>query len=256
MRGAAITLALLLGCSSADDPPQLPVGSGGGGPGGHSAVDECGEGLAACDPNASCVDTAGYYQCVCNEGFSGDGFSCDDIDECAVGLDDCSDNATCEAQPDGSYGCTCNPGFVGDGVDCSADYLTVVASSTHSCGVLSDGSLWCWGENSSGRLGLGSTATGYYARPFRAGNSNLWTAELASDQGHSCGVQSDGSLWCWGQNNYGAVGNGTTQHAGSPVTVDVGYRSVATGRYHSCAIKNDETAHCWGGNRHGQASPP
>ncbi|MEM1414478.1 MAG: trypsin-like serine protease [Myxococcota bacterium] len=83
-------------------------------------LDECALGFAACDANASCEDTELGFDCLCAEGFAGDGLSCEDVDECAEGTSGCSPDAFCTNEV-GSFSCTCAPGFLGDGVSCEPD---------------------------------------------------------------------------------------------------------------------------------------
>lgn len=71
-----------------------------------------------CDDRATCVEQEDFsFACVCNEGYVGDGETCDDYDECGAGTDNCDTNASCE-NTDGSFECTCADGFEGDGVTC------------------------------------------------------------------------------------------------------------------------------------------
>jgi len=79
---------------------------------------ECPCGTDDCDANATCIETIGGFECVCNAGFEGDGIECTDIDECALLTDNCSDNALCTNAP-GSFSCECNSGYSGDGVTCT-----------------------------------------------------------------------------------------------------------------------------------------
>ncbi|MEZ4294970.1 MAG: EGF domain-containing protein [Polyangiaceae bacterium] len=87
-------------------------------PAGCIDIDECADGaLNDCNPNATCTNTPGSFLCECNQGYAGDGITCDDVNECVVGSAGCSPNATC-ANTIGSFTCTCKPGFEGDGFTC------------------------------------------------------------------------------------------------------------------------------------------
>lgn len=80
-------------------------------------IDECALGEHACSENADCINTIGSYDCVCREGFAGDGFKCHDVDECKLGTHNCSEKANC-TNTIGSFKCTCFDGYEGDGVVC------------------------------------------------------------------------------------------------------------------------------------------
>ena len=71
-----------------------------------------------CSMFATCHNKEGGYECICNEGFFGNGFACMDVDECATGDNNCDANATCNNNP-GGYECACNAGFIGDGKNCA-----------------------------------------------------------------------------------------------------------------------------------------
>ncbi|XP_031570204.1 nidogen-2-like [Actinia tenebrosa] len=80
-------------------------------------IDECTT-ASPCHVNATCINIPGSYACRCNDGFSGDGFSCADIDECATNVHQCDRNAYCNNTV-GSYRCTCNRGYYGNGIKCT-----------------------------------------------------------------------------------------------------------------------------------------
>lgn len=97
------------GSTGTPDPTTGDPTTGPGPTGSTTDSDDCG----ACPPDATC--SAG--ECICNDGFAGDGAECQDIDECDRGLDDCSADASC-TNTDGGFECACDPGFDGDGVEC------------------------------------------------------------------------------------------------------------------------------------------
>ena len=80
--------------------------------------DECKDGTAGCDKNATCTNSAGSFSCACNPGYSGDGKTCSDVDECKDGTAICDLAASC-TNTVGSFQCTCNLGYSGDGKVCS-----------------------------------------------------------------------------------------------------------------------------------------
>ncbi|CAI8054869.1 Fibrillin-1, partial [Geodia barretti] len=101
-----------------------------------SDINECVEDTDTCDGNATCSDTEGGYECECNIGYSGGGFSCSNINECDVDTDMCDSNATC-SDTEGGYDCKCNVGYSGDGFSCSnineCDVDTDMCDSNATC---------------------------------------------------------------------------------------------------------------------------
>jgi alpha-tubulin suppressor-like RCC1 family protein len=71
---------------------------------------------------------------------------------------------------------------------------------------------------------------------------------------HACGVTTDGSVYCWGSNAYGQLGNGTVTDESAPreLSGDLAFASVSAGGWHTCGLTTDDAAHCWGANDHGQ----
>ena len=134
-------------------------------------------------------------------------------------------------------------------------WVEVSAGANHSCGILDDGSLWCWGNNSSGELGVGDSDQRDV--PTRVGDA-LWQRVAAGGQ-HTCGVQVDGSLWCWGYNSAGQVnsepGNATSYNAPERVGAEANWAQVAAGETHTCAINDANALFCWGLSIDGQLGP-
>ena len=138
----------------------------------------------------------------------------------------------------------------------SVPVLTQVSSgASHSCAILDDGSVSCWGENSNGQLGDGSRNPSL--NPSKASMPlGRKAIEISSGSYHTCTLLDDGSIRCWGSNEFGQLGDGTTIERTSPVSVDFGSGvsaiSVSSGESHTCAIMNDKSVKCWGLNRNGQ----
>jgi alpha-tubulin suppressor-like RCC1 family protein len=93
----------------------------------------------------------------------------------------------------------------------------VFAGGAHSCAIHADGSFWCWGDNRSGQLGVGDTEPRLTATRVDALGSDV-TAAYAGGA-HTCVLRTDGSVWCWGNNQYGQLGVAVGSKATSPVRV-------------------------------------
>jgi alpha-tubulin suppressor-like RCC1 family protein len=85
----------------------------------------------------------------------------------------------------------------------------VAAGGYHTCARKGDRTLWCWGANGDGDVGDGTTATPKPA-PVEVTALGASVAEVAAGLRHTCARTGDGTLWCWGYNKYGQVGDGTT----------------------------------------------
>ncbi|MCB1555305.1 MAG: hypothetical protein KDJ14_16010 [Xanthomonadales bacterium] len=125
----------------------------------------------------------------------------------------------------------------------------VSAGGVHSC-ALRNGSVSCWGNNYAGQLGDGSTDP--RQQPVAvAGLSSGVTALATSIAAHSCAINASGGLKCWGANERGQLGDGSTVDRSTPVDVvglGSGVRAVALGGEHSCALLNSGGVRCWGSN--------
>ena len=147
----------------------------------------------------------------------------------------------------------------------------ISAGHTHTCALLNDGTVKCWGNGHDGRLGQGNTS--YIGlKPNQMGDnlpsvnlgSGLTATSIAAGGNHTCALLNNGQVKCWGANNYGQLGIETTSNKGSVLTdmgsnlgsVNLGTgttaKSIAVGGYHSCAILNDKSVKCWGLNTSGQ----
>ena len=139
------------------------------------------------------------------------------------------------------------PGLTG------TEWLSVSAGTLHSAGIMADGTLWAWGNNSNGRTGLGTT-TGQANSPTQIGLDDNWKSVSAADQ-HSAGIRADGTLWAWGNNADGRTGLGTTADSQSdPAQVGLAdtWAFVSAGAQHGMAIASDGTLWAWGNNADGR----
>lgn len=131
-----------------------------------------------------------------------------------------------------------------------AGVQAIVSGDSHTC-VLVDGSVRCWGLNSHGQLGSGGFGNSPAPMPVQGLPGPVHS--LASSSYTTCGILEDGRAYCWGDNNYGQLGNGLTQN--SPVAVRVqgleGVKQIAPGIEHTCALL-ESGVRCWGHNQFGQ----
>ncbi|AKT37437.1 EGF domain-containing protein [Chondromyces crocatus] len=244
-----------------DDGGSGGAPTGGGGTGGAAgaggvddpfAIDECAEGTHTCAANADCIDTSAFYECACHPGYEGDGRTCTDIDECASLLDDCDPLATCTNEP-GSFSCSCPSGTTGDGRTCEPLYLTVAAGQYHACAIRQDGTMWCWGHNTSGQVGTG-TADPFFVKPMAVGGARDWTRVVAGGS-FTCALNEAHRILCWGTNGSGQLGDGTATNRNAPTLLTGGiddWVTLESGSAHTCAIRESGALYCWGYNIRGQ----
>ncbi len=138
----------------------------------------------------------------------------------------------------------------------SVPVLTQVSSGAqHSCAILDDGSVKCWGDNSFGQLGDGTRND--HLEPEKVTLPiGKKAVEISAGSYYSCAILDDGSVRCWGDNSYGQLGDGTSIERTSPTVVDLGLErtasSISAGESHTCAVLDDQSLKCWGANTNGQ----
>jgi alpha-tubulin suppressor-like RCC1 family protein len=123
----------------------------------------------------------------------------------------------------------------------------IAAGLGHSCVVISDGTVQCWGFNRKGQLGNGTTAPSS-VRVTVSGLTNAVAVTSGFD--HTCALLADGTVQCWGSNSEGQLGDGTMTDSLVPVTVNgiTTATAVGSGSMRTCAVLSDGTVRCWGGN--------
>ncbi|MDQ8155205.1 MAG: hypothetical protein P3B98_11150, partial [Gemmatimonadota bacterium] len=154
------------------------------------------------------------------------------------------------------------------------DSTSLVSGGSHSCAIVSvssnalrpAGSVLCWGANGYGQLGDGFAISGIASSNVAVGVAlpGITFTSLTAGENHTCGVSSTGSAYCWGRNNSGQLGDGTSTDTSTPVLVSgsLSWRSLSAGELFTCGVVGAAsgggtttgrgTVYCWGDNEYGQ----
>lgn len=137
---------------------------------------------------------------------------------------------------------------------------TVAAGGLFTCALTTNGRVTCWGDNNKGQLGRDSSVAKDPTPNLVVGVDQV--VSLAAGDAHVCALRQNGSVWCWGANDKGQLGDGTTITRRLPVPVAVfpnqggqskaGIIRITAGYQHTCAIDSTNTPYCWGDNSVGQ----
>ena len=135
--------------------------------------------------------------------------------------------------------------------------VKVEPGATHTCILLDDGGVMCWGRDNTGQLGNGDTSDTIHTP---SSNVELPEGRAATDLSvgdhHSCALLDNGSVTCWGLNNFGQLGDNTTTNRLIPVYAHLPTGSqavsVSVGPHSSCAILENSSVYCWGHNNYGR----
>lgn len=134
------------------------------------------------------------------------------------------------------------------------DWVQLSAGGSHSLGLRSNGTIWSWGNNAAGHLGDNTTVS--KSSPISVvGGFTDWIQISAGGFSHSIGLRNNGTIWGWGSNTSGRLGDGTTTNRSSPVSVVGNFTDwiqVSAGQSHTVALRSNGTAWSWGFNTNGR----
>ncbi len=137
------------------------------------------------------------------------------------------------------------------------DWAMISARHSVVCVIKSSGTLYCWGDNWYGQLGIGDTGI-HQSQKFlptqEATQSSDWKKIYVGSDKSTCAIKKDNSLWCWGKNTSGQLGDGTKieRHVPTRLGTDTDWAKAGVSDFHACAIKHDGSLWCWGDNTNGQ----
>ena len=130
-------------------------------------------------------------------------------------------------------------------------FTALRAGSIHTCGLMSAGAAYCWGSNTQGTLGDGTTTARLTPVAVQGG---LVFATLTAGAFHNCGLTSAGAAYCWVSNIHGELGDATTTDRRTPTAVQGGlvFSTLAAGAFSTCGLTRAGAAYCWGFNTDGE----
>lgn len=148
------------------------------------------------------------------------------------------------------------------------DFIDVSMGNLHTCAISDDNKGWCWGKGEYGQLangesgdaGIQSEYPSQISAPANLGR-DLSLTQISSGVFHSCGLDDENKIWCWGDNEYGQLGTRNNELANLPTKIDhdplelgneLNFTAVSSGNYHSCGLDTENKIWCWGYNQSGQ----
>jgi len=176
---------------------------------------------------------------------------------------------TCTLMADGTMRCwgTNYTGQLGDGtiggyalvpqpVNGISNAVAAVTGGFHTCAILSDNTVKCWGRNQDGQIGNGDSTTDV-TQPVPVSGLGI-VAGMAGGGYHTCTNMPDRTMRCWGRNGRGQVGDGTVTSRSTPAVVSgmTNAAAINPGGYHTCAVLMDGRVQCWGESDFGQIGSP
>jgi alpha-tubulin suppressor-like RCC1 family protein len=131
---------------------------------------------------------------------------------------------------------------------------SVGAGDGFTCATISDGRAACWGRNNGGQLGDGTTTDRTLPKSVASTVQFAAGVRIAVGAAHTCALDVNGLAYCWGENEHGELGDGTTISRSAPVPVSGGVKlkSITAGGAHTCGLTDSGVAYCWGDNADGQ----
>ena len=137
----------------------------------------------------------------------------------------------------------------------TADWVQISSGFYHTCGIRDTGRLYCWGQGHRGQLGNGGTANAVAVPTEVAGTATDWKS-VSAGSSWTCAIKTNGTLWCWGRDDFGQLGNGPGGGdvlTPTQVGTDTDWKSVSAGLGETtCGRRANKRIYCWGRDNFGQ----
>ncbi len=210
-----------------------------------------------CNDGDVCTDDICPKNQICKNEYN---FAPCNDDQFCNGEEQCNGQGECvsEGDPCGAWVCDEQT----DGCQ-DLEWASISAGSLHTCGIATNGKVFCWGSDEYGQLGDGKKGMGSQKPvPLDTGMSvgDIAFKQISSGGGFSCGITSEGELYCWGCDSSGSLGNGgDRQDSPIPVAVDTAaiegsktFVQISAGVDHACGVTSDAVGYCWGSDSKGK----
>ena len=137
-------------------------------------------------------------------------------------------------------------------INTTASFGLVRTGRDHTCALSKSKTVFCWGSNTDGQLGDGTLQR--RNSPIDVDDIPGQVTDLTVGRDHTCALTGNGEAWCWGRNEFGQLGDGTSTSRNKPTRVkyDGQFVSISAGGSHTCAVTTSNEAWCWGRNNMGQ----
>ena len=135
----------------------------------------------------------------------------------------------------------------------ASNVKAISAGSNHTCALTSSGAVKCWGGSGWGKIGDNSKVDRWVPTGVHGLASNV--SAISAGYNHTCVLTSRGAVKCWGNNQYGRLGNNSNVDKWVPTAVyglSSNVRAISSGNYHTCALTSNGAVKCWGDNSYGQ----
>jgi len=142
-------------------------------------------------------------------------------------------------------------------VQITGSWRTVSSGRDHNVGIRTDGTLWAWGRNNTNQIGIATAGSQFTPAQIQATGTNTWRSASAGGNGtggFTVAVGTDGTLWAWGENNFGQLGQGDTFNRPTPTRVGnlTSWYAVSAGGAHAVATRQNGDLYAWGSNVFGR----